>query len=136
MSDLRRTFKQLSAPDSHSSDPHREVYDPIRRPFMLSVANILSSATLPGLDLPRFAAAGSQQTYAPWPVWKDSTTKAVKFMPLAKKQATKFFHKARSFERQTRQKGRQDGAIIVTSFPDSLANTGQDWSIIDPDGHG
>jgi hypothetical protein len=26
--------------------------------------------------------------------------------------------------------------IIMPSFPDSLASTGQDWPIIDADGHG
>ena len=32
-------------------------------------------------------------------------------MPLPKKQAVKLYHKARAFERQTRQKGKQDGAL-------------------------
>jgi hypothetical protein len=32
-------------------------------------------------------------------------------MPLPKKHAVKIFHKARAFERQTRQKGKQDGAL-------------------------
>jgi len=59
----------------------------------------------PGLDSLR------PKTYAAWPVWKDSTTKTVKFVALAKKDATKFYHKARAFERQTRQPGRQDGAL-------------------------
>ena len=66
---------------------------------------------LPGLDLPRFAVARSVHTCAPWPVWRDSTTSKVKFMPLPKKQATKLFHKARQFERQTRRPGKQDGAL-------------------------
>jgi hypothetical protein len=44
-------------------------------------------------------------------VWRDSTTEKVKFTPLPKKQATKWFHKARDFERQTRQPGKQDGAL-------------------------
>jgi hypothetical protein len=61
--------------------------------------------------MPPVAIAGSQHTRAPWPVWKDSTTKKVKFVPLAKKRAVKIFHKARAFERQTRQKGKQDGAL-------------------------
>jgi hypothetical protein len=46
------------------------------------------------------------KTYAPWPVWRDSTTDKVKFTPLPKKQAVKLFHKARDFERQTRRPGR------------------------------
>jgi hypothetical protein len=77
---------------------------------MRPVANVLSSV-LPGLGLPSPAIAGTQRTYAPWPVWSDSTTKTVKFMPLPKKRAVQIFHKARSFERQTRQKGKQDGAL-------------------------
>ena len=44
-------------------------------------------------------------------MWKDSTTKKVKFAPLPKKKAVKIFHKARAFERQTRQQGKQDGAL-------------------------
>ena len=77
---------------------------------MLPLANVLGSL-LPGLGMPSPAMAGTLRTYAPWPVWRDSTTKNVKFMPLPKKQAVKIFHKARAFERQTRQKGKQDGAL-------------------------
>jgi Winged helix-turn-helix DNA-binding len=51
------------------------------------------------------------KTYASWPVWHDSTTKEVKFQPMAKKQAAKTWHKARRFERQSRKAGRQDGAL-------------------------
>src|SRR3954449_9144419 len=98
MPDLPRRF---SDSDSH--------YDPIRSP-LLPVANILSSL-LPGLGLPSPVMAGIQRSYAPWPVWRDSTTKTVKFMPLKKKQAVQIFHKARAFERQTRPKGKQDGAL-------------------------
>ena len=69
MSDLRR-FIPPAAADSGYGDLNREAYDPIRRPFMLSVANILAEM-LPGLGLP--CPAMAQRTYAPWPVWKDST---------------------------------------------------------------
>jgi len=55
--------------------------------------------------------AGSLQTYAPWPVWRDSTTAEVRFTPLAKKKAVQLWHKAREFERRTRRPGRQDGAL-------------------------
>jgi len=48
---------------------------------------------------------------APWPVWKDSTRKPVKFQSMTKRQAVNLWHDARRFERQTRQRGRQDGAI-------------------------
>src|SRR3954462_3123836 len=98
MSDLTRRF---SNSDSHD--------DPIRSP-LLPLGNILGSI-LPGLGMPSPAMAGIQRSYAPWPVWKDSTTKSVKFMPLPKKKAVQIFHKARAFERQTRQKGKQDGAL-------------------------
>jgi hypothetical protein len=52
-----------------------------------------------------------QSTYAAWPVWRDSTTKQVKFQPLPKKQAVRLWHDARRFERQSRQPGKQDGAV-------------------------
>ena len=63
-----------------------------RRPPMLPLANVLSDL-LPGIGLPQFAVEGSQRTYAAWPVWRDSTTKPVKFMPLPKKQAVNLYHK-------------------------------------------
>jgi hypothetical protein len=109
MSDLRR-FVSPDAADSRYGDLNREAYDPIRRSLMLPVANVIGEL-LPGLYLPSFAVAGSQHTRAPWPVWKDSTTAKVKFVPVNKKRAVKWYHKARKFERQTRQKGKQDGAL-------------------------
>lgn len=48
---------------------------------------------------------------APWPVWGGSTRKPVQFQPMTKRQAVNLWHDARRFERQTRQPGRQDGAI-------------------------
>jgi hypothetical protein len=63
-------------------------------------------ALFPGLLPP-----APQTTYAAWPVWRDSTTKEVKFQPVTKRQAVKLWHDARRFERQTRQPGKQDGAI-------------------------
>jgi hypothetical protein len=51
------------------------------------------------------------RTYAAWPVWHDSTPADVKFYPLPKKKAVKLYHDARRFERDTRQPGRQDGAL-------------------------
>jgi hypothetical protein len=96
--------------DSHHHDPHREGYDPNRTPLALPLANIIGDF-LPGLGVPRFAFAGTQHTYAAWPVWRESTTAKVKFAPLPKKEAVKRFHKARQFERRTRQPGKQDGAL-------------------------
>jgi hypothetical protein len=73
--------------------------------LMLPLANLMPP--LPGLaGLP-----GSQKTYAPSPVWRDSTTDDVKFHPLPKKQAARLYHRARDFERRTRQPGKQDGAL-------------------------
>ena len=78
--------------------------------LMLPLANAVADL-LPGIGLPRFATAGSYRTYAAWPVWRDSTTTQVKFMPLPKKKAVRLYHQARRFERQTRQPGKQDGAL-------------------------
>src|SRR5215212_5126269 len=103
-----RTWADWS--DSPIDDPHREAYDPERLRRSLPLANCVA-ALLPGLSMPSVAVAGSQHTRAPWPVWRDSTTKTVKFMPLKQKKAVKIFHKARAFERQTRPKGKQDGAL-------------------------
>jgi len=61
--------------------------------------------------LPPLPGFTPPQTYAAWPVWRDSTTWEVKFQPMPKKQAVKLYHKARAFERQTRQPGKQDGAL-------------------------
>jgi hypothetical protein len=99
-------------PDRESiyRDPHREPYDPDRRPLTLPLANYVADL-LPGFGFPRFAPADTLRTYAAWPVWRDSTTAKVKFVPLPKKKAVKLFHKARQFERQTRQRGKQDGAL-------------------------
>jgi hypothetical protein len=50
------------------------------------------------------------KTYAP-PVWSGSVAGPVKFRPLTKREAVRLYHRARAFERQTRQPGRQDGAL-------------------------
>ena len=103
-----RTWEDWS--DSPIHDPHREAHDPKRSLGTLPLANCVA-ALLPGLGMPAIAIAGSLHTRAPWPVWKDSTTKKVKFAPLAKREAVRLYHKARQFERQTRQPGKQDGAL-------------------------
>src|SRR5579862_4046568 len=61
--------------------------------------------------LPAFPGFAGPKTYAAWPVWRDSTTQEVKFQPMPKKRAVQLYHKARRFERQTRQPGKQDGAL-------------------------
>jgi hypothetical protein len=76
-----------------------------RRHLMLPLAHLLPA--LPGLT----ALSGSLKTYAPSPVWRDSTTKEVQWCPLPKRKAVKLWHRARDFERRTRQPGRQDGAL-------------------------
>ena len=58
--------------------------------------------------LPGFAG---QKTYAAWPVWSGSTTKELRFQPLPKKAATRLWHRARDFDRQTRRKDRHGGAV-------------------------
>ena len=73
--------------------------------LMLPLANLMPA--LPGMT----ALASSMKTYAPSPVWSGSTTAPVKFQGLPKKKAVKLWHRARDFERKTRQPGRQDGAI-------------------------
>jgi hypothetical protein len=66
--------------------------------------------TVPAMLFPGLAPP-VRQTSAVWPVWHDSTTKQVKFQPMARRQALKIWHDARRYERQTRQPGKQDGAI-------------------------
>ena len=47
----------------------------------------------------------------PWPVWSGSTRKPVQFQPMPRRVAVRKWHDARRYERQTRQAGKQDGAI-------------------------
>ena len=87
------------------ADPCREPHSASRAEFMKPLANFMPP--LPGLaGLP-----DSLKSYAPSPVWHDSTTKEVQFFRLPKKQAFAIYHQARKFERQTRQPGKQDGAV-------------------------
>ena len=65
---------------------------------------------LPSLPFPGFAGLGPK-TYAAWPVWKDSTTKEIRFTPIPKKAATRLWHRARDFDRQTRRKDHHGGAV-------------------------
>jgi hypothetical protein len=64
--------------------------------------------------LPGFAALA--RTYAPWPVWSDSTTAPVRFAPMAKKAAVKLWHRARDFDRGTHQAGQHGGAVGHTGL--------------------
>jgi hypothetical protein len=46
-----------------------------------------------------------------WPVWRESFATPVSFTPMPKKAATKLWHRARDFDRQTRRKGRHGGDV-------------------------
>jgi hypothetical protein len=61
--------------------------------------------------LPSFPGFDSPKTYAAWPVWRDSTTEEVRFVPLEKKEAARRWHKARRFDRQTHTPGKHGGII-------------------------
>jgi hypothetical protein len=75
-----------------------------RHCLALPIANLMPP--LPGLS-----GLGGFKTYAPSPVWRDSTTDEVRFQGMPKRVAVKLWHRARDFERRTRQAGKQDGAI-------------------------
>jgi hypothetical protein len=66
-------------------------------------ANHHFESMLTGLTAPK--------TYAAWPVWSDSTRTEVRFQPMPKKAATRLWHRARDFDRQTRRKDCHGGAI-------------------------
>jgi len=53
----------------------------------------------------------TEQTYAQFPVWSESTAKPVQFTPLPKKAALSLWHRAREFDRQTHEPGKHGGAI-------------------------
>ena len=66
--------------------------------------------SLAPLPFPGFTGFGTK-TRAAWPVWSDSTRKEIKFQPMPKKIATRLWHRARDFDRQTRKKDRHGGAV-------------------------
>jgi hypothetical protein len=66
--------------------------------------------------LPTLSSLSSPQTYAPWPVWRDSVTGPVRFAPLSRKQAARLWHKARRWDRETRRPGRHGGVIGRTAL--------------------
>lgn len=69
-----------------------------------------------GFCLPSLPGLVRPKTYAAWPVWKDSTTKEIRFQRMPKKAAVKLFHRARDFDRQTRRAGRHGGAVGHTAL--------------------
>jgi hypothetical protein len=58
----------------------------------------------------------TEQSYAPHPVWSESTTKPVEFTPLPKKAAMRLWQYAREFDRQTKEKGLHGGAVGHTAL--------------------
>lgn len=78
--------------------------------LMQPVASFLPR--LPGLT----ALCGSLKTYAPSPVWSDSTTKEIRFQPMPKRVATRLWHRARDFDRQTHKPGCHGGAVGHTAL--------------------
>ena len=64
------------------------------------------SAVLPGFP----------QTRAPWPVWRGSVAGPVRFAAMSRKAAAKLWHKARRWDRDTRQPGRHGGVIGRTAL--------------------
>lgn len=65
--------------------------------------NYAYSPALPGL--------ATSKTYAAWPVWKDSARLPVKWSALGRKQAARYFQKARAFNRATKIAGRYGGVL-------------------------
>ena len=63
---------------------------------------------LPGFDSPK--------TYAAWPVWHDSTTEEVRFVPLPKKEAARRWYAAKRFDCRTHIAGKHGGLIGRTAL--------------------
>lgn len=53
----------------------------------------------------------SPKSYAPSPVWSGSTTKPIRWIGVGKKVASKIWHSARTWDRQTRARGKHGGII-------------------------
>ena len=66
--------------------------------------------------LPPLPTSPLPQTYAPWPVWSDSTTAPIRFQPMPKKAAVRLWHRARDFDRGTHEPGRHGGAVGPTAL--------------------
>jgi hypothetical protein len=49
-------------------------------------------------------------------VWSGSTTENIRFLPMPKKAATRLFHRARDFDRRTKQEGKHGGALGHTAL--------------------
>jgi hypothetical protein len=60
---------------------------------------------------PQLPFASQAKSYAAHPVWKDSARGFERFVPMARREAVRVFHEARRFERSTRARRKQDGAL-------------------------
>ena len=56
------------------------------------------------------------QTFAAWPVWRDSARAEVRFVPASRKVTARIWHKARRWDRETRRPGRHGGIIGRTAL--------------------
>ena len=61
--------------------------------------------------LPALPGVAGPKTFAAWPVWSGSIRQPIKFKPLSKREAVRVWHRARDFDRQTRQPGRHGGRV-------------------------
>jgi hypothetical protein len=77
---------------------------------MISISDLLPTLPFPEL------AGTIGTTHAAYPVWRDSTTKEIKFQPIPKRIAVKLWHRARDFDRQTDREGCHGGAIGPTAL--------------------
>ena len=95
-------------------------------PFGLPPARCAQSQPLPGglrcnpggsfaLNFRR-SARFPLSTRAPWPVWRGSVAGPVRFAAMSRKAAAKLWHKARRWDRETRQPGRHGGVIGRTAL--------------------
>jgi hypothetical protein len=56
------------------------------------------------------------RTYAPWPVWAESTTAPIRFVAIPRKAAVRLWHRARDFDRGSHQPGHHGGALGHTGL--------------------
>jgi hypothetical protein len=64
----------------------------------------------------RFFASTSKNVHTIDPVWHDSTTRTIKWSPVSKKKASRIWHQARIWDRQTRTKNKHGGCIGRTGL--------------------
>lgn len=63
------------------------------------------------LTMTQLFGSTSTKSYARDPVWSGSTTKPIRWLGLGKKHASKIWHNARLWDRQTRSHGKHGGII-------------------------